>query len=285
MKRLTQTIVVACLIWCAGPAGAQDLPLIDSTQKAKAAQQKAASRLGKPVTWSNTVGMQFQLIPAGRFVMGCPSGDEDAPLHTVTISKPFYIGKHEVSRAQWEKVTGTQRSDFFSGENMPINYITWYDVNAFFRKLKKTEPDNAYRLPTEAEWEYAARAGVASDYPTGDEVSDLDAAGWYLANAQYTTHPVGQKPANAFGIHDMLGNVWEWCSDFYDADYYSQSPPVDPTGPAKSLYGYRVLRGGSIYYKPRACRHGNRAYFQSSRTEKHIGFRVVLPIAEKEAAK
>jgi formylglycine-generating enzyme required for sulfatase activity len=262
------------------------LPLIDSPQVAREQQQAWAQKLGKPVQWTNSVGMVMQLIPPGRFVMGDSDADGeaggDAPRHEVTLTKPFYIGATEVTRAQWEKVTGVQRSTFFPGPDMPINFITVYDAEAFIKALNKAEPEAAYALPTEAQWEYAARAGVKSDFVTGSDVKALEQAGWVLSNAGDTLHPVGQKAANAFGLFDVHGNVWEWCSDDYDPAGYRMGEPVNPTGPTRSLYGYQVLRGGSIYYGEKAAALGNRAFYQASRSEKHIGFRVVLPIAAEK---
>ncbi len=258
-------------------AHAQELPLLDTPAAAVAAQQATAARLQRPIQWTNSVGLSFQLIPPGRFRMGC-AGDADAPVHEVTLTEPYYLGTHEVTRAQWEQVTGLQRSRFFPGADQPINFITWYDASAFLNKLNKLEQHAGYRLPTEAQWEYAARAGVTTLYPAGDDPTSLDAVAWTLANSAGSTHPVGQKAANAFGLHDMLGNVWEWCSDAYDPDAYRHSPRLDPTGPAKSLYGYLVLRGGSVYFSATAARLGKRAYYQASRSERTIGFRVLLPI-------
>jgi formylglycine-generating enzyme required for sulfatase activity len=271
--RTTTLLATALLLLPAVFAGAEDI--IDSPAKARAAQNAWAKELGKPVQWTNSAGMTFRLIPPGTFTMGTGAGDADAPPRKVTISKPFYIGAHEVTRKQWEAVTGLKRSEFFTGEDKPINFITVYDARHFLSKLNKTEKRDArssYRLPTEAEWEYAAGIGAGK----------LDDAGWYRGNAGDTTHPVGGKAANAFGLYDTLGNVWEWCGDYYAADYYKWGDAVDPTGPKKSLYGYRVLRGGSIYDGPEACRPGNRAYYQGSRSEKNIGFRIVLPIAAAE---
>jgi formylglycine-generating enzyme required for sulfatase activity len=280
------------LFLAAGAAVAQDADIIriDSPEKARAQQEAWAKKLGKPAEVTNSAGMKLRLIPPGEFVMGCAkpgSGDEDAPPHAVRITRPFYLGQTEVTREQWEKVTGTTRSNYFPGPQMPINFITWYDTQAFFQKLGKSEAGTVYRLPTEAEWEFAARAGTTTAYATGDTEADLAKAGWYLENSGDTTHPVGQKEPNALGLYDMHGNVWEWCSDFYDIRGYQVGAPEDPTGPDLTLHRYRVLRGGSIYYPAKSARSCHRAYYQDSRSEKHIGFRVVLeiPLEAAPAAK
>jgi len=276
-------LALAAVLFSVTTTFGQDVPpRIDTSAKAKQAQADCAAKMGKPVEWTNSVGMTFRLIPPGEFIMG-NGVDEDAPLRTVRITKPFYLGATEVTRRQYTDVTGKVESTFFPGDDQPINQIHWYDTQDFFGKLKKidAEKDNAYRLPTEAEWEYAARAGSTTDFPTGDSEADLDAAGWYLANADSTTHPVGTKAPNAFGLFDMHGNLWEWCSDFYDVNAYRIHEDTDPTGPKLSTYQYRVVRGGAIYWPARAARNANRAYFQDSRTDKFLGFRVVLPIDSK----
>ncbi len=275
--------VVMMMVWCVAAAQASDdITLIDTPAKAQAAQLAWAQKLGRPVQWTNSVGMVFQLIPPGEFIMGSPQGDADAPPHRVRITQPYYIGTYEVTRAQWEAVTRKKRSNYFDGDDKPINFTTWHDSAEFLRGLNKLENDAGYRLPTEAQWEYACRAGAQTAYATGDDQDALAQAGWYVANAGETTHVGGGKSANAFGVHDMHGNVWEWCNDFYSADYYTVSPLEDPAGPAHSLYRYRVVRGGSIHHGPAAGRSFNRAFFQESRSTPSIGFRVVLPIRIQE---
>ena len=268
----------ACVALGAALLGADNAPspLIDTPAKAKAAQEACAAQLGKPVQWTNGAGMNFQLVPAGEFMMGSP-GDADAPLHRVRLTKPFYLATTEVTRAQWEALTGTVRSTYFPGAEMPINCVSWYEAQQFIGALSKKEGVK-YRLPTEAEWEFAARGGATTRFPAGDAEQDLDRAGWFVKNSDNVLHAVGQKEPNAFGLQDMHGNAWEWCDDFYDPQSYAVSPLEDPKGPERSLYRYRVLRGGSIFYGAGMCASGHRDYFQESRYEKHIGFRVLLPI-------
>lgn len=270
------------------PSSNQAKALIDTPAKAKAAQAQSAKKLGKPIQWTNTVSMDFQLIPPGEFIMGSIDGDADAPPHKVRLSQPFYLGTHEVTRQQFKDVTGQERSTYFPGPDQPINFISWYEAIDFLNALNKKEnrdPKAGYRLPYEAEWEYAARAGSTTNFPTGNSAKDLTKVGWFVDNAEDTTHPVSQKQTNAFGLHDMNGNVWEWCTDYYDPQYYRYSPEVDPKGPSLTLSWYRVLRGGSVYYTAQACRSSNRAFYQDSRTERTIGFRIVLPISEAKPEK
>jgi formylglycine-generating enzyme required for sulfatase activity len=188
----------------------------------------------------NSIGMEMVWIPAGTFRMGSENGDAfEKPVHRVTISQGFYMGKYEVTQGQWQAVMGTNPSYFKDcGSNCPVEQVSWEDAQEFIRKLNARNDGYTYRLPTEAEWEYAARAGT-----TGDYYGNLDSIAWYDGNSGNTTHPVRQKQANAFGLYDMSGNVWEWVQDWYDDKYYSRSPATDPAG-AGSGQG-RVVRGGS----------------------------------------
>jgi len=263
---------------------ADGLAIVDSPETAVAAQTECAAKLGRAVEWANSIGMKFRLIPAGEFIMGSRNGQPDETPHRVRLTRPFYMGCFEVTRAHWETVTGKKLSDAFPGPEVPINQITWYDATSFIKKLN-TQEGVEYRLPTEAEWEFAARAGSTTAYPGGDTEQDLAKAGWYAANDGGTLHPAGQKAANAFGLHDMNGNAWEWCEDFYDANYYAVSPIENPTGPPLSTYRYRVLRGGAAFFDANFCRSTARNYYQDSRTTKLIGFRIVLPVTTKPPAK
>ena len=162
--------------------------------------------------------MTFVLIPAGSFDMGSESGDADEqPVRSVTINKPFYIGQFEVTQAQWHAVMESDPSQFTDDLNRPVESVSWNDAQEFITKLNAMEPDATYRLPTEAEWEYAARAGSVAAYAFGDDAAQLDAYAWYADNAGNTTHPVGEKQPNAWGVHAMHGGVWEWVQDRYGA--------------------------------------------------------------------
>jgi formylglycine-generating enzyme required for sulfatase activity len=219
-------------------------------------------------------GIEMVLIPAGKYMRGASPDDGEAyddekPAHEVTISTPFYLGKYEVTRGEWAKVMGSNPSSFAKGDRHPAEQVSWNDVQGF---LEKT----GFRLPTEAEWEYACRAGTK-----GARYEDsLDRIAWYGRNSGDSTHPVGKKEANAWGLHDMLGNVFEWCSDRYSKDEYDrcQEGVTDPEGPDSGTF--RVVRGGSwdrdagycrSSYRPRA-RHPPHPHRFSCRQGSLISF-------------
>jgi hypothetical protein len=213
----------------------------------------------------------FSLISAGSFQMGSTNGASDErPVHTVTISRAFYLQKTEVTQAQWQAVMGTNPSYFAAcGLQCPVEQVSWDDIQQFLGRLNQATPGVTYRLPTEAEWEYAARAGTTGDYGGS---GGLDQMGWYGGNSGSTTHPVRQKQANAWGLYDMHGNVWEWVQDWYSGTYYTVSPPTDPTGPASGQY--RVLRGGSWYYVAYYARSASRFFNNPSSRLNLYGFRL-----------
>ncbi|MBI4024219.1 MAG: SUMF1/EgtB/PvdO family nonheme iron enzyme [Verrucomicrobia bacterium] len=290
---LTRACILACVVAglalgaLAGLGGLQAaeavIGLIDTPEKAKEAQAAWAAKLGKPAQWANSAGMKFQFIPPGEFEMGAQDGDADAKPHKVRLTEPFYIGTYEVTREEWKAITKLEHSRYFPGPRHPMTYVNWYDTEAFFAALNKAEGlTNAVakcRLPTEAEWEFAARAGTKTRYYSGDSEADLDKAGWHEKNGGGAPHPVGQKLPNAFGLYDMLGNVWEWCGDAYDPDYYSKSPAENPPGPKVEYpYEYTVLRGGACLFGPTFCTVWHRDHSEAERTFKHVGLRVMQPI-------
>jgi formylglycine-generating enzyme required for sulfatase activity len=172
----------------------------------------------KPADFTNSIGMEFVLIPAGAFEMGSPSNeagrdDDDGPIHQVTIKNAFYMGKYEVTQEQWRAVMGDNPSYFTGNDNLPVEQVSWDDVQEFIRKLNAKEGTDKYRLPSEAEWEYACRAGTTTRYSFGDSESRLGEYAWYTDNSGSKTHPVGQKKPNPWGLYDMHGNVWEWVLD------------------------------------------------------------------------
>jgi formylglycine-generating enzyme required for sulfatase activity len=163
-------------------------------------------------TYTNSIGMEFVLIPSGSFMMGADKNFEDAsddetPRHRVTISQPFYLGKYEVTQGEWAEVMGSNLSRF-KGRSNPVENVSWDDAIEFIRRLNQKEGHCRYRLPAEAEWEYAARAGSASTYSFGDDAGQLGRYAWYGGNSGDSTHPVGQKEPNAWGLYDIHGNVW-----------------------------------------------------------------------------
>jgi len=177
--------------------------------------------------YTNNLGMKLVYIPAGVFDMGSADGDSDEkPVHKVQITKGFYMGQYEVTQAQYESVMGSNPS-YFKGENNPVEEVSWEEAVAFCKKLSSRE-NKTYRLPTEAEWEYACRAGSTTKYCFGDSESQLGDYAWNDKNSNFSTHPVGQKQQNNWGLYDMHGNVYEWCQDWYGENYYSGSPAIDP---------------------------------------------------------
>jgi len=217
------------------------------------------------------VTMKLALIPAGKFMMG----EEKGP-HEVTISKPFYMGVTEVTQAQYEAVMGTNPSHF-KGATNPVEMLTWNDATEFCKKLSE-KTRQAVRLPTEAEWEYACRAGTQTAFSFGEDPSALGDYAWYRANSGWKTHPVGQKKPNAWGLYDMHGNVWEWCADLYGE--YPKGPVTDPSGSATGDRGYLVLRGGSwIRADAGAFRCASRSSNGPSVCDFSYGFRVVVSVS------
>ena len=215
-----------------------------------------------------SVTMKMVLIPAGKFLMG-----EGEDRHEVTLSKPFYVGVTEVTQAQYQAVMGTNPSSF-KGETNPVELVSWNDATEFCKKLSE-KTRQAVRLPTEAEWEYACRAGTATAFSFGDADSVLGDYAWYSANSDNTTHPVAQKKPNAWGLYDMHGNVWEWCADWYGD--YPNGAVTDPQGPASGAY--RVLRGGCWHYYPFICRSALRVNSNPGYRVNHFGFRVVVSVS------
>ena len=194
------------------------------------------------------VKLEMVLIPGGRVPDGLARFgqgrlSDEKPQHRVRITKPFYLGKYLVTQEQWEAVMGSNPSHF-KGPKNPVEQVSWDDCQKFLEKLNAKSGPGAgkFQLPTEAQWEYACRAGSTTRYCFGDDESGLGEYAWYGANSGGKTHPVGEKKPNAWGLYDMHGNVWEWCQDWYDGGYYANSPTDDPTGPATG--SYRVFRGG-----------------------------------------
>jgi formylglycine-generating enzyme required for sulfatase activity len=230
-------------------------------------------------TYTNSIGMKFVLISSGSFMMGADknieeAGDDEQPRHQVTISNFFYLGVYEVTQRQWQAVMGNNPSKF-KGNDSPVEEVSWGDIQVFIRRLNKKEGHSRYRLPTEAEWEYAARAGSTSAYFFGDDESQLGDHAWYGANSGETTHPVGQKRPNAWGLYDMIGNVWEWVGDWYGEAYYANSPSADPTGPLSGTK--RINRGCGWAHDASSCRSAIRFDDWPDARREHDGFRLVLP--------
>ncbi len=207
-------------------------------------------------------------VEGGNFKMGS-NEDYEKPVHSVTLSS-FEIGKYEVTQAQWKAVMGNNPSNF-KGDDLPIENVSWNDVQDFLQKLNAKTGKN-YRLPTEAEWEFAARGGAKSKIYTYSGSNSVDDVAWLNDNSNNKTHAVGTKQANELGIYDMSGNVWEWCSDWYDENYYKNSPTQNPKGPNNG--DTRVLRGGSWFNNSNGCRIANRGRSDLAFRYNSIGFRV-----------
>jgi formylglycine-generating enzyme required for sulfatase activity len=193
----------------------------------------------------------------------------------VHISKQFYLGKYEVTQLQWKAVMGNKPS-YFKGRDNPVEQVSWDDAQEFIKRLNAKEGHNRYCLPSESDWEYACRAGTTGIYSFGDDGAALGRYAWYYDNAEGKTHPVGQKEANAWGLYDMYGNVWEWVQDWYEEWYYSDSPGSDPKGPSSG--SDRVSRGGSWGHSAEDCRsaYRNCNYCEPGSREDGVGFRLAL---------
>ncbi len=236
--------------------------------------------------------IEFVLIPPGTFQMGCSASQQygcssnESPVHTVTLTNAFYMGRYEVTQAQWQARMGSNPSYFQSAStqvpaaqvpNRPVEQVSWNTIQGFLTQT-------GMRLPTEAEWEYAYRAGTTTAFhgftgylsgTNGDNL--LGNIAWYYQGscsngAQCQTRPVGGKLGNGYGLHDMSGNVWEWVNDWYSGNYYSGSPQNNPPGPTTGTY--RVVRGGSWVSSSNYCRASDRYYFTPSLTSDRVGFRV-----------
>ncbi len=200
---------------------------------------------GQSVT--NTLGMVFRLIPAGGFDMGSPGGRNaprfTAPVHRVEIGRPFWMGVYEVTQEQWGKVMGSRPAKFRGDPRLPVERVSPVQAAEFIKRLNAREGTTAYRLPTEAEWEYACRAGTRDPWSFGSRPEQLGRFAWWISNSGLKTHPVGLLEPNPWDLFDMHGNVAELCSDWFDQGYYAQSPGKDPQGPDRGTH--RVGRGGS----------------------------------------
>ena len=232
------------------------------------------------------VSMEFVLIPAGEFFMGSHAeageGDE-TPRHRVRITRPFYLGVCEVSQAQWERVLG-ERPSRFSGADLPVDSVSWEVCRSFLAALSERSGERL-RLPTEAEWEYACRAGDETAWSWGDSAVAADQHAWTSSNAGGSTRPVGQKLPNAWGLRDMHGNVWEWCADWYARYPKDGDAKADPSGPASGAS--RVLRGGTWCDVPEGARSATRNCLGPAEATEGVGLRCVLevePSAPRESA-
>jgi len=228
-----------------------------------------------PPKITNSLEMKFIYIQPGIFMMGSPKDekgrDSNEIHHQVTLTKGFYMQTTQVTQKQWKALKGNNPSNFNGCEESPVEQVSWDDVQDFIKKLNSKEGSDKYRLPTEAEWEYACRAGSNTIYCFGNDKNRLKEYAWYDKNSDNQTHPVGQLNPNDWGLYDMHGNVWEWCSDWFGD--YPASPVSEPAGPISGKR--RVLRGGSWYENEWYCRSASRKEdFPESRYSNY-GFRLV----------
>ena len=253
----------------------------------------AAGCVGPPRRTTVAIGdgleMEMVLIPGGTFVMGSPRSeegrdDDEGPAHTVTITRPFYIGKCEVTQAQWRAVMGWNPSRMQnplvtapdSPDDMPVEQVSWDMAQEFLKRLNRKVPGGGFRLPTEAEWEYAARAGSTTRFSFGDEASRLGDYAWYRENSESLPHPVGLKKPNPWGLHDVHGNAMEWCLDEFRS--YKAGHQVDPR--TEYPASVPVLRGGSWEDPPGECRSAWRLHTPAPDSGDGIGLRIVRTIPE-----
>jgi formylglycine-generating enzyme required for sulfatase activity len=216
----------------------------------------------------NSIGMKFILIPAGEFYMGSEE-DEEEPVHKVKINNPFYLGTYPVTQREWKAVMGDNPSKF-KGDDLPVEQVSWNDIQEFIKKLNEKEDTDKYRLPSEAEWEYACRAGTTTKYSFGDSESELGDYAWYLDNAGDKTHPVGRKKPNSWGLYDVHGNVWEWVQDSWHSNYNGA-----PNDGSAWESGGGVFRGGSCSDYARRCRSAVRLRFDPRFRGSVLGFRLL----------
>ncbi|MCF6171663.1 MAG: formylglycine-generating enzyme family protein, partial [Bacteroidales bacterium] len=277
-----------------------DLPLMDDAVVENSDNLEDDRFSGLPLM-DDGANIKMVFVKGGTFQMGCTSeqsdcDDDEKPVHTVTVGD-FYMGKYEVTQKQWRDVMGSNPSWFSGCDDCPVESVSWNEVKEFIKKLNEKTGQH-YRLPTEAEWEYAARGGSLS--PAGGGAgggkkfagsNDIDKVAWYwkntgdkyltgswnidnIYNNNCRTHPVGQKNPNELGLYDMSGNVWEWCSDWYANDYYGSSPRNNPQGPSSG--SGRVYRGGSWSSLAWRCRVADRGSSTPGGSGINLGFRLVL---------
>ena len=260
--RMPLRVWAAALALCASVAGAGEAAL--------------------PHELTNSIAIRLVLVRAGVFLMGFKDGGEhERPVHEVKIAKPFYMGATEVTQAQWEAVMGLNPSRLHRGPNLPVTHVNYAACREFCRRLNLIEraasmlPDRAeYRVPTEAEWEYACRAGSTTKYCFGDDEAMVDKYAWHKGNSGGELHGVAKKEPNAWGLYDMHGNVGEWCRDLYRK--YAGGSEADSRGALSNAF--RVVRGGGYDDPARICRSSDRCRFPSERRHYSLGLRIVRTV-------
>jgi formylglycine-generating enzyme required for sulfatase activity len=250
----------------------------ETDQKERASKEQIELKIKPPTPpqkITNSIGMEFARIPAGSFTMGSNKGntDERTP-HGIKFPQAFYLQTTLVTQGHWQKVMGRNPSRFEQcGEDCPVENVSWEDAKRFIEKLNQLENTQAYRLPTEAEWEYACRAGSKTKFFFGDDSKMLDEFAWYDSNSKRKTHPVGKKKPNAWGLYDMYGNVWEWVEDDWHGSY-DGAPNDGSAWVDKPRGSLRVLRGGSWGLNSQDCRSAARRSYCPVYRDSIIGFRL-----------
>jgi sulfatase modifying factor 1 len=280
MKKLLATMFVALLMVGCGGDGKSGSDSSESNQtSAEIPPAKTdSSAEGKPFAIPD-LSMEMLWVKPGTFEMGSPSSEKDRldreTPHSVTLTQGFYLGKHEVTQSQWEKVMGSNPSRY-KGADRPVEKVSWPDVTSFCNKLTASErtagrlpAGMTYQLPTEAQWEYACRAGTKTSFSFGDSLTSGQAN---ISGGPGETTAVGKYPGNSWGFHDMHGNVWEWCADRYGI--YPTVAATDPVGPADG--SFRVLRGGSWGNTADYARSADRDWFEPAISYFSLGFRLSL---------
>jgi formylglycine-generating enzyme required for sulfatase activity len=277
-KVLGWTVAAAAVIGIVAAVNYSRRTDSDSSAQSTSSTQSVSSdnrQTGSSKTFTaNGVTFKMMKVDGGTFSMGATSEqndpyDDEKPVHQVTLSS-YYIGETEVTQALWKAVMGSNPA-IFKGDNRPVENVSWNDCQTFIKKLNSLTGEN-FRLPTEAEWEYAARGGSKSRGYQYSGSNNLSSVAWYDDNSGSKTHDVKTKSPNELGIYDMSGNVWEWCQDRYG--YYSSSSVTNPMGASSG--SYRVIRGGSWYNFDRSCRSAYRCIWEPSILMSNLGLRLVL---------
>jgi formylglycine-generating enzyme required for sulfatase activity len=285
MKTISLITVSLWMLPLVGAGEARTFPQSDG--KESIAEYARRAKLAPTLTLDLGGGVKWEgvLIPAGTFVMGSPKGEarteKESALekqHRVTITRPFYMGKYEVTQAQYQRVMAANPSRS-KGDDLPVHNLPWQDADEFCRKLSR-QVGRTVNLPTEAQWEYACRAGTTTAYHSGNTIADLDRVGWHAGNSGGKLHPVGQKPANAWGLHDMHGNIREFVHDLYSPGPLSDA--TDPTGPKEGDPKNHVVRGGAYTANAATALNCRAATRKPTESLVITGFRVMAPLPPSE---
>jgi len=230
------------------------------------------------------VVIEMVLIEPGELNMGSPAADagiyyDQMPPHRVKITRPFYLGASQVTQGQWRAVMSKNPSYFQGSDRLPVENVSWEDCQGFIARLNRMVPGGGFRLPTEAEWEYACRAGTATRFSFGNDDAQLSEYAWYAENSENKTHEVATRKPNPWKLFDMHGNVRQWCQDWYAEDYYGVSPSEDPQGPpAGGALPQRVARGGSWIQYPGQCRSAFRSNAGPEQIDNDLGVRLARTV-------